>query len=304
MKIIVTGGAGFIGSHIVDSLIARGHRVTVLDDLRTGQKRFINPRARFIKLDVCDPKTVSVIVREKPDAIFHCAAQINARYSVEDPTHDAETNIMGFLRVLEGARRARVKKIIYSSTGGALYGGATIRPTPETYPIRPFAPYGVSKFAAELYLRASGIPHVALRYANVYGPRQNAKSEAGVISIFATKMLRGEQPTIFGTGKQTRDYVFVHDVVAANLAALTRGMGAINIGTGIETDVRAIYKKIARITEYKKAPRFGLAFPGEEQRSVLDARHAKKVLGWKPKTKLDHGLEKTVDWFRKDLNAW
>ena len=302
MKIIVTGGAGFIGSHIVDALIARGHRVAVIDDLRTGQKRFVNSRAKFLNINIGSPRVVSVIVRVRPDVIFHCAAQINARYSVDDPIEDAETNIVGFLHVLEAARRVRVKKFIYSSTGGALYGGATVRPTPETYPTHPFAPYGVSKLAGELYLQALGIPHVSLRYANVYGPRQNAKSEAGVISIFSTKMIRGAQPTIFGTGKQTRDYVYVDDVVRANLLALTRARGSINIGTGAETDVNAIYKKIAKLTGYKKSPLHGPALSGEEQRSVLDARLAKRVLGWEPKIKLDDGLLKTVKWFAHDIS--
>ncbi len=302
MNILVTGGAGFIGSHIVDALLARGHRVTVIDDLRTGQKRFVNPRASFLKLDIRSPKVTDVIVQLRPQIIFHCAAQINARYSVVDPIEDAETNVIGFLRVVEAARRARVKKFIFSSTGGALYGGAKTIPTPETYPARPFAPYGVSKLAAEHYLRALGIPHVALRYANVYGPRQNAKSEAGVISIFATKMLRGEKPTIFGNGRQTRDYVYVDDVVQANLLALGRGSGAINIGTGVETDVRTLYKKIARLTGYNKSPRLSSALVGEEQRSVLDARLAKHVLGWSPKMKLDQGLIKTVLWFKHDLH--
>jgi len=302
MKILVTGGAGFIGSHLVDTLVSSGHRVTVLDDLRTGQKRFINPKAQFLRLDIGHPQTVVAIVRAKPMVIFHCAAQINARFSVIDPVVDAEVNIIGFLHVVEAARKLKIKKFIFSSTGGALYGGAKTLPTPETYPANPFAPYGVTKLAAEHYLRALHIPHVALRYANVYGPRQNAKSEAGVISIFSTKMLRGEQPTIFGTGRQTRDYVYVDDVVAANLLALTRNIsGAINIGTAKETDVNTIYKKIAALTGYRKGPHHGPALAGEEQRSVLDARLAKRTLGWSPDITLDQGLRKTVAWFKHDI---
>jgi UDP-glucose 4-epimerase len=301
---LVTGGAGFIGSHLVDVLVSKRVKVYVVDDLSNGQKSNVNPNAHFTKLSITHPAFVSYLKKIKPDVIFHLAAQINVRTSVEKPIEDAKTNIMGLLAMIQVAKEIGVKKIVFSSSGGVMYPETARLPYAETIPAEPISPYGIAKRAAEMYLSFAhsfyGIPHVSLRYANVYGPRQNAKGEAGVISIFITRMLAHKPVVINGTGKQTRDFVYVGDVVRANLLAAQKDVvGEMNIGTGRETDMNTVYKKLAKRIGYKLSEHHGKAASGEVMRSALDARKAREVLGWEPKVKLDEGLERTVEWFRK-----
>jgi UDP-glucose 4-epimerase len=300
---IVTGGAGFIGSQLAERLLKEGLKVVIIDDLSSGRKEFVPKRATFVRMSVNDPKLVKVFEREKPAYVFHLAAQIDVRLSVEQPLRDAETNIHGSLRVLEASARTGVKKIIFSSSGGAIYHGLDIRPTPENVPCMPLSPYGVAKFAFELYLHSAchnyGIKYVALRYANVYGPRQDSKGEAGVIGIFIRKMMAGQPPTVFGDGEQTRDFVFVDDVVEANVRAMrSPHRGAYNIGTGKETSVNRIVgllkKEFPGVT-----PLHGPANPGEERRSSLDCRAARRAFGWTPKVNIAEGIKRTAAWFRK-----
>lgn len=301
---LVTGGAGFIGSHIADALVRRRIKVYVVDDLSSGNTNNLNPNVHFTKLSITSPQFVSYLERLKPDVIFHCAAQVNLRNSLIDPPSDATTNILGTIHLAHTAAKIGVKKIIYSSSGGALYPETGKIPASEKIVPQPSSPYGISKRTAEMYLhyeyQVHGIPYVALRYANVYGPRQNAKGEAGVITIFADQMVKGQPVSIFGTGKQTRDYVFVDDIVRANMLAMNRSViGEINIGTGRETDVNSLFKKMAKLTNYNLPARYTPFIPGEMMRSALDARKARQVLGWEPKVKLDEGLAKTVKWFLK-----
>lgn len=305
MRILVTGGAGFIGSHLVDALIARGHRVTVLDNLSASVSARVHPRAKFIRMDLRNPRLAVTVRRLRPEFVFHFAAQIDPRLSLIDPEFDADVNIVGSIRLLEAVCKAKVKRFIFSSSGGAIYGGATKLPTPEEHPAHPFSPYGVSKLAFEQYLycygHVYGLSYAALRYANVYGPRQGAKGEAGVIAIFIKKMLRGEQPIVYGDGKQTRDFVYVDDVVRANLLALKSGVrGVFNIGTGKETSINQIFLKLRALTGAQVVKKHGPAKLGEERRSILDARKAGRELGWKPQVSLEQGLRKTVAWFHKE----
>lgn len=301
---LVTGGAGFIGSHIVDALISKRIKVYVVDDLSSGQKSNINPNAHFTKLSVNSPAFGEYLKKVKPDVVFHLAAQINVRKSVENPIEDANTNIMGLLMLIQVAKEIGVKKIVFSSSGGVMYPETARIPYSEKITAEPFSPYGISKRASEMYLafahKLHGIPYVALRYANVYGPRQNAKGEAGVISIFSTQMLAKKPIMINGTGKQTRDFVFVGDIVRANLLAATKNVvGEFNIGTGKETNLNQLFKKLVTLTGYKLPEQHTKAAPGEVMRSALDARKARELLEWVPKTTLDEGLKKTVEWFRK-----
>jgi UDP-glucose 4-epimerase len=304
MKILVTGGAGFIGSHIVDRYVSEEHQVLVVDDLSTGSKENINKKATLIKIDIRSLSLKSLILREKPEVINHHAAQINLRQSVENPIKDADINIMGLLNLMESASKAKsVKKIIFASTGGAIYGDAGITPTPEEYPAWPISPYGVAKLTSEHYLHfyqeVYEIPFVSLRYGNVYGPRQNPHGEAGVIAIFADKMLKGIQPTINGKGKQTRDFVFVEDVVRANSRVLQSGIkGIFNIATGIETDINTIYYKLAINAKYPKKANHGPVMAGEQKTSVLDCSKARREFSWKAEIKIDEGLKRTVKFFK------
>ncbi len=299
---LVTGGAGFIGSHIVDALIRRRIKVYVVDDLSSGAVGNVNPNAHFTKISITSSQFVTYLKKLKPDVIFHCAAQVNVRHSLIDPPNDATINILGTIHLAHTAATIGVKKIIYSSTGGAIYPETAKMPASEQVVPQPSSPYGISKRTAEMYLhyeyQVHGMPYVALRYANVYGPRQNAKGEAGVITIFADQMLNGRPVRIFGTGKQTRDYIYVDDIVRANMLAMHRSvMGEINIGTGKETDVNTLCKKMAKLTGYTLPPRYTPCIPGEMMRSSLNARKAKQLLGWVPQVKLDEGLAKTVKWF-------
>ena len=303
MKFLVTGGAGFIGSHLVDRLIKGGHKVVVIDNLSTGKKENLNKKARFYKADICDKEISQIFKKEKPEIVFHFAAQIDVRKSVENPVEDAKINILGTLNILENCKKYNIRKVIFASTGGAIYGDADIVPTPETYPELPLSPYGIAKLTIEkhlsYYYKVFGLPYVSLRLANVYGPRQNSKGEAGVVAIFCDKMLSKKQPIINGDGKQTRDFVFVDDVVEANISALKKDkVGIFNIGTARETDVNTLFKKLRELTDSKCAKIHGPTLPGEQKRSCLDYSEAKRELGWQPKYSLDKGLKKTVEWFR------
>lgn len=305
-KVLVTGGAGFIGSHIVDALVRRGYRVLVIDDLSSGRREHLDRRASFVRADIRSDRARREVLRFRPEAVFHCAAQIDVRLSVADAELDAHINLIGGVRMLEAARRAGTKKFIFSSSGGAIYGKARKFPTPEDYPGNPLSPYGVSKLGFEHYLHCYehvyGLPIVILRYANVYGSRQATHGEAGVVALFINKMLRGEQPVINGDGRQSRDFVYVDDVVRANIIALRpRVHGIYNIGTGQETAVKALFCKLKHLTGGTFGEVYGQAKAGEERRSVLDCRKAARELGWKPRVGLDEGLKKTVQWFRNEL---
>jgi UDP-glucose 4-epimerase len=299
MKIVVTGGAGFIASHIVDAYIAGGHEVHIVDDFSTGREGNVNAKAEVHRLDIAAPAAVKLIVDIKPDVLNHHAAQMDVRHSVADPAFDARVNIIGFVNLLQGCKEAGVKKVIFASSGGAVYGDKEPIPAAEDHPTEPLSPYGVSKRTGELYLgyyhMAFGLPYVALRYANVYGPRQSSKGEAGVVAIFIDRLLSEQSPIINGDGKQTRDYVFVGDVVAANLAALrTPFIGAVNIGTGRETDVVTIYRSLRAGLGSNIEATHASAKAGEQRRSCLAVGFAAKVLGWQPATPLDQGLQKTI----------
>ena len=304
MNILVTGGAGFIASHIADAYIAEGHKVIIVDNLSTGFLENINPKAKFYQLDIRSEKLEDVFQKEKIDVVNHLAAQMDVRRSVSDPKFDASVNVLGGLNIFESARKHRVKKIIFSSTGGAIYGEQDNFPADEEHPTRPLSPYGISKLCIEKYLyfykAVYGINHVILRYANVYGPRQNPHGEAGVVAIFCAKMLNGEQPVINGDGKQTRDYTFIGDVVNANLLALKYdGSNIFNIGTSIESDVNKLFLELRRhlnpVCMEKHAP----AKAGEQQRSVISYKKIENELGWKPVVNLEEGLQLTAEYFRK-----
>jgi len=305
VKILVTGGAGFIGSHVVDAYIAAGHEVCVVDDLSTGRGENLNLKARFYKLDIRRSEELQdIFAREKFDVVNHHAAQMNVRKSVEDPTFDASVNILGGLNILECCRLYGVKKVIFASTGGAIYGEQDYFPADEEHPMRPLSPYGVAKLAFEKYLfyyhQVYGLEYVSLRYANVYGPRQNPHGEAGVVAIFTKKMLAGEQPIINGDGTQTRDYVYVGDVVRANELALAYCRSAVfNVGTGVETDVNQLFRKLSLLTNAHVHEVHGPAKVGEQLRSVLSWGKIHEELGWSPGITLDEGLRLTVDAFRK-----
>ncbi|HEX9756983.1 MAG TPA: NAD-dependent epimerase/dehydratase family protein [Nitrospiria bacterium] len=303
MRILVTGGAGFIGSNLVDRLVEEGHRVSIVDNLSTGKKKNLNRAAKFYKMDVVSPKLEKVFKRERPEVVSHHAAQMDVRRSVADPLFDAHVNILGFLNVLENGVKAGTQRIIFASSGGAIYGEQTVIPTTEECSTQPLSPYGVSKLSGEHYLyfyqKNSGLDYTSLRYSNVYGPRQDPFGEAGVVAIFAQKMLKGEQPLINGNGNQTRDYVFVEDVVEANMAVLNNSKnGIFNVGTGIETSVNQLFQIINEITGASVKEQHGPERRGEQKRSVLSFDKLAKDLDWSPRVSLFHGLEKTVDFFR------
>ena len=303
-RILVTGGAGFIGSHVADALVAAGHEVAVLDNLSTGRREFVPPAAHFFPYDIKAQESFALIVDWRPQVIIHHAAQMSVRLSVEDPVFDAQENIFGSLNLFQAAIKAGVEKIIFASTGGAIYGDQAPIPAVETDKAMPECPYGVAKLAIEHYLhfyhREFGILPISLRYANVYGPRQNGLGEAGVVAIFIEKLLAGQQPIINGDGLQTRDFVYVRDVVAANLQALEYSEpGIFNIGTGLETDIRTIYLKLQEFTGSPLGPVHGPAKPGEQRRSALKASLALEKLGWQPRVNLDEGLSQTVAAFRE-----
>ena len=303
MKIVVTGGAGFIASQIVDAYIERGHEVHILDDFSTGQQSNLNPKATVHRIDIAEAQTAKLIEQIKPEVLSHHAAQMDVRHSVADPAFDARVNIIGFINLLEACKNAGAKKVIFASSGGAVYGEQEVFPAPESHATQPASPYGVSKRTGELYLsyynQAYGLPYIALRYANVYGPRQSTMGEAGVVAIFLSMLLSGKTPIINGDGRQTRDYVYVADVVAANVAALeSTFVGQINIGTGAETDVVTIYEHLREAVGSATKAQHGPAKTGEQRRSCLDAGRAAEILGWRPQMALRDGLQRTAAYYR------
>lgn len=310
MKILVTGGAGFIASHLVDRYLNLGHDVAIIDNFTTGKRENLNPKARLYEVDVRDSKAVAdVFNREKPDVLNHHAAQMDVRKSVADPIYDAQVNILGLLNLLDAGVKNGLRKVIFASSGGVVYGDALVLPTPETYePKRPLSPYGVAKLTSEHYLYFYStnykLPYVALRYANVYGPRQDPYGEAGVVAIFTQKLLKGEQPVINGDGGQTRDYVYVGDVVEANIKATEKDVtGEINIGTAKETSVNELFEILVGLTGTNFSEVHGPAKPGEQKRSVLNPALAKKLLGWEAKMPLEQGLKETVEFFKRKRDS-
>ena len=314
MKILVTGGAGFIGSHVVDAYVAAGHEVITVDNLVTGRPEYLNPEATFIKLDITSPDLADVFTDYKPKIVNHHAAQIDVRQSVTDPQMDARVNIMGSLNLFDRAVRYGVKGIIFASSGGAIYGEQEYFPAGEEHPKRPISPYAISKLAVEYYLHyyrvVHGLRSIILRYANVYGPRQNADGEAGVVALFASKMLRGKTPTIYGDGEQTRDFVFVGDAVRASVlaldlldrhegdSALANNQQVFNIGTGKETSVNELTTLLRQETGFLGIVEHAPPKSGEQRRSVLDCAWAKRVLWWEPSVDFRQGIVETVEWFR------
>ena len=304
MNCVVTGGAGFIGSHVVDALVGRGERVTVIDNLSTGKRsnldQAIERGAELRVADIADAAAISeIFVAAAPELVFHLAAQIDVRYSVEHPARDASVNVLGTITVLESARAAGASRIVNTSTGGGLYGDADVLPTPEDYPIRALAPYGQSKHAAEgyceLYARLYGVSTVSLRYGNVYGPRQNVHGEAGVVAIFCGQLVEGRQPTVFGDGKQTRDWIYVSDVVRANLLAAEADLtGPVNIGWGRETSVLELLENLRELDGGLGDPKFAPERPGEVRRSCLEVSRAEAELGWKAQVELRDGLRRIL----------
>jgi len=309
VKILVTGGAGFIGSHVVDAYVTAGHEVAVIDNLTTGREENVNPDARLHRVDIRDLAQVQqVFASFQPEVVNHHAAQSEVPKSVADPGYDAHVNVVGGLNVLRASADSSVRKVIFSSTGGALYGEPDVVPADEDHPIRPLSPYGTSKFAFEQYLatfdRTFGLRFTTLRYANVYGARQDFAAEEGrVVAIFASRMIENKPVTIDGDGNQSRDMLHVGDIAMANVAALERGDGGtFHISTGIPVTVNDIFRKLAILTEYRLEPRFGPSRKGDVYRIALDNTRAKMQLGWEPRIQLEEGLRLTVDYFRDQIS--
>jgi UDP-glucose 4-epimerase len=307
MKILITGGAGFIGSHIVDRLVQEGYEVVVVDNLSTGKRKNVNRAARFYRCDIRSRWWLErVFRRERPAIVSHHAAQMDVRRSVLDPKFDAEVNILGMLNVLRHSIKYGVRKTIFASSGGAVYGEPESLPVAESHPIRPTSPYGISKAVGDEYLRyfrdADGLDYVSLRYGNVYGPRQDPSGEAGVVGIFAQKMLRGEQPIINGNGRQTRDFIYVDDVVEANMVAISRAAhGIYNVGTGKETTINELFAMLAGLINPSVREVHGPEKRGEQMRIALDASRLNRELDWESKISLKDGLARTVEYYRKTL---
>jgi UDP-glucose 4-epimerase len=304
MRVLVTGGAGFIGSHVVDALVDAGHHVAIVDDLSTGKRANLNPKATFYQADIRDENALETIfAQEQPEAVCHQAALANVREAMAQPVRYASVNVLGSLTLLEMCRQHGVQRFVYASTGGAVYGEPQSLPVNEEHPINPLDPYGASKHHVEhylyLYRHNYGLRYTVLRYANVYGPRQDPYGEAGVVAIFTNKMLAGETPTINGTGEQERDFVYVGDVARANLLALTGAEGIFNIGTGVGTTVNQVYQGLRAATGYQGPVHYGPAKAGEVYRIYLDVRKAARELGWTPQVTWDEGLRRTVASFRR-----
>ncbi|MHA2039528.1 MAG: SDR family oxidoreductase [Promethearchaeota archaeon] len=304
MKVLVTGGAGFIGSNIVDRLIDEGYEVVVIDNLSSGKKRNIRKEAKFYTVDIQDPGLEYVFQKERPDYVSHHAAQIDVRRSVADPIFDAKINILGTINILQNCVDYKVNKVLFASSGGAIYGEQEIFPAPEAHPLRPISPYGITKLTAEHYLNyynaIYGLNYTVLRYANVYGPRQDPFGEAGVVAVFIQKMLNGEQPVINGDGEQTRDFIYVGDVAQANILAITKNSKekTFNIGTGVETSVNMIVNHLKDIIDSSIEEKYGPPKQGEQRRSVLEYTKASEILNWNPQTSLMEGLRKTCNYFK------
>jgi len=301
-KILVTGGAGFIGSHLVDRLIELGHRVVVLDDLSCGKKENINKKVKFYKIDICNPKIFEIFKKEKPDIVYHLAFQINVRKSVENPIENAKTNIFGSLNILENCRKYKVKKFIFASSVG-VYGNPKFLPIQENHPLNPISPYSITKLTIEKYLQfyqTQGLDFVSLRFSNIYGPRQLSEiGEGGVVAIFIKKLLRGGRPTIFGNGNQTRDFLYVADAVEAAFLALKAKAGSIyNVSTNTETKIKDLLNLISKILNKKVKPIYKPLSRGEIISSRIDYSKIKRELGWRPKWSLEKGLVKTISWFK------
>jgi UDP-glucose 4-epimerase len=302
MRVLLTGGAGFIGSHIAELLLERDHEVAVVDDLSSGKRENVPTGARFYQADIRSGRA-EVFEDFKPEALCHQAAQMDVRRSVREPDFDAEVNVVGTVRLLQNCVAQEVKKVVFASTGGAVYGEQERLPAAEDHPQYPVSPYGVSKLAAERYMHyyyvQYGLPYAALRYANVYGPRQDPHGEAGVVAIFCNNLAAGKSSTINGSGEQTRDYVYVGDVARANVLALEgeAPSGAYNIGTGIETSVNRLYELLLEVSGKELPPQHGPAKPGEQLRSSVDPSLADRVLGWRPEVRLPAGLKETFRFF-------
>jgi len=308
MRILVTGGAGFIGSHVAHAYVEAGHEVVVLDNLSSGKEENLPPGARLVFGDIGSETAAEVIRTFRPEVVNHHAAQISVRRSVDDPLFDARENILGTVNLLEAARRHGVRKIIFASSGGAGYGEQEYFPADERHPTRPVSPYGVAKMAVEGYLHfyrvQYGLEYTALRYANVYGPRQDPHGEAGVVAIFCLRLLRGQTAVINGDGEQTRDYVYVGDLTRANVEALERGDGlGINIGTAQETDVNTLFRRLRDLSGSRQEEIHGPGLPGGQRRSVLENRLAYDELGWYPNVSLDEGLALTLAHFRDRMRS-
>ena len=303
MKILVTGGAGFIASHVADAYIEAGHEVVIVDNLSSGNMDNVNPKAKFIEADITDKEKIQAIIREeKPEVLNLHAAHIQVGYSVQNPQFDAENNIMAMLNIMEAAKELSVKKVIMAATGGAMYGNKET-PFNEEMKAEPLSPYGISKRAGELYLNyyheLYGIPYISLRYSNVYGPRQNAHGESGVIAIFSEMIAEGKAPVINGDGSHTRDYVYVSDVVKANLLALeTDFIGELNIGTKTEISTNEVFRKVVAEMGVEMEEEHGPERPGEQVTSSLDYSKAQKILGWEPEVNFDEGVKKVVAWYK------
>jgi UDP-glucose 4-epimerase len=303
IRALVTGGAGFIGSQVADALLAKGIHVEIIDNLFTGRRENLPGQAVFHETDIRDAEVDNIFAKGKFDVMFHLAAQMDVRKSVADPAFDAAANILGGINLLQTCKKHGVKKVIFSSTGGAVYGEQEKFPADESHPLNPRSPYGISKLAFEKYLQfyhwEYGLDYVALRYANVYGPRQRSDGEAGVVAIFFGRLLTGKKAVIFGDGKQTRDFVYAGDVVKANLLALDYDKcGVFNVGTGIETNINELFDTIKDITGSKQKQIHEPALPGEQRRSVVDYNLIKKTLGWNYDYGLRDGLEKAAEYFR------
>jgi UDP-glucose 4-epimerase len=300
---LVTGGAGFIGSHLVDRLIEENYDVTVADDLSTGKRKQVNPKANFYKVDILSSRLERIFKKERPEVVSHHAAQINVRRSIKDPIFDAQVNILGLLNVLQLAVQYGVRRVTLASSGGAVYGDQQIFPATEEHPTHPLSPYGVSKLSGEHFLyyfrQNAGLMTASLRYSNVYGPRQDPFGEAGVVAIFTQKLLRGEAPLINGTGRQTRDFIYVDDVVEANMALLHSGAeGVFNVGTGRETSVNELCATLKQLVGVDVREQHGPEIAGEVMRSCLDAARLQKATDWAPRVPLAEGLARTVGYFR------